>query len=58
MTDRAAEVLDALLLELLFEALHADDVNLLVLWHLHYCRYVHRRRVCGSKDFILFAVHR
>lgn len=49
-------MLDALLLELLLEALHANDVNLLVLGHLHDCRYVHRRRVCGSKDLILRAV--
>ena len=52
-TDRAAKVLDALLFELFFEALHTDNVHLLVLWHLHYRGNVHGGRVCGPKYFVL-----
>ena len=52
-TDRATEVLDALFLELFFEALHTNNVYLLVLWHLHHRGDVHGGCIRRPKDFIL-----
>ena len=52
-TDRAAEVLDALFLELLFQALHTYNIHLLVLWHLHDRGDVYGGRIRRAKDFIL-----